>query len=87
MLTGFESVLAPWWEGDGLDVADEGYVARRAQELVADVSPTNAEELAKLANACGYSFCAIVGDPDLQRIIQSWGILTVLDQSEQCLQP
>lgn len=50
--------------------------------LLADLSSQ-----AKLANACGYSFCAIVGDPDLQRIIQSWGILTVLDQSGQCLQP
>lgn len=41
----------------------------------------------KLAYACGLSFCAIVGDPDLARIIESWGFATVLDTSGQCLQP
>jgi hypothetical protein len=41
-----------------------------------------------LAAACGYNFCAIVGDPEVANIVQSWGISTVLDSTPGlCRQP
>jgi len=41
-----------------------------------------------LATECGYSFCAIVGDPQVAEIVQSWGIAVELDETPGlCRQP